>query len=108
MKLSVRALNALWWGGVSNSLWGPPSDAEYLSGPPKELVAEIPHAELIGMPNLGKVSLAEIAGWLAEDGLSIKAVPDGLKVTKAGTVTQKRLDAAVDLLRRHGYKVRAP
>ncbi len=67
----------------------------------RELVAAIPYRSFVDIPNIGPVTRLAVVAWLAEDGLAMPGTPE----QKPRVVTQARLDAAAELLRKHGYKV---
>lgn len=105
MRPTVMTMNAVRAYAEDKGFWRPADDEEWTKGPSKQVVASIPYLRLKDAYNIGKLGLADVVQWLAEDGLAMPGTPDGAKVKQ---VSQSRLDAAADLLRRHGYKVDAP
>jgi hypothetical protein len=98
-------LNALSNCAAQHVGWVPNDDAARIAWPPKALIATMPYETVKGAYSLGKLGLADVVKWLAEDGLAMPGTPDG---TKRSQVSQSRLDAAVELLQRYGYKVEGP
>ena len=108
MKLSIRALNAIWACAQYEKGIRPKNNDDFLAGPPKDVIASIPYARVVDTPNLGKKSLAEVFEWLADDGLSISGFENVGKSKKTNAVSQKRIDEAIGLLHRCGYTMTKP
>lgn len=102
MNLTTMTMNALRNCASQNCGWRPDDAATWNAGPPKSLIASIHYDVIKETYGLGKLGLSDVVKWLAQDGLVMPGTPDG---TKRSNVSQSRLDAAADLLRRHGYKV---
>lgn len=103
MKLTTMTRNAVSNCAEKHAGWGPGEDySVWELGPPKPLVASIPYERMKRTPNLGKLGLADVVKWLAEDGLAMPGTP---ACTRRSQVSQARIEAAAELLRRHGYKV---
>lgn len=92
---------------AQNNLWGhdlsdEDFDRQYDDEPPKEIVSTLSYSLVKRLPNIGAKGLNDIVVWLAEDGFTLRDMPEQKPV---GNVSHTTIQKAIALLERQGYKI---